>query len=182
MFLKLKTFLILLPCFVFGIFFFLIHQEWIIFNFKNNNSLDQNANYSVSRKNVKIYYWREGKFFSDTISIIWKNDLVEDLKHLINVWLGVVYEEQLTERKSSLEFVSITQGQQEVHLSFDSSIIQPEWPIFKKWNFLESLLKTVRESSVDVKFLVFLIRHKIMKDAHLDFSKPWSIDGFICEE
>ena len=53
-----------------------------------------------------------------------------------------------------------------------------EWPIIQKWHLIESLLKTIKESELGIKFINLLVNNKPLEDTHLSFIQPWPIEGF----
>ncbi len=174
---KFKIIFLSIIFFISGFVLFFFKKEWLIFNFNHTES--KVTSHVVLKRELKIYFWKDMKFFSENIFVIWKDDNLEDLKFLINSWLSFIYEEQFIDRKSSLETVMLSPKGTTVYLSFDSNIVSTEWSIQKKWNTIEGLLKTIRESFSNVTEIFFLVKHKPMQDEHLDFSVSWPIGGFL---
>ena len=165
-----------------AIILFFIKQNYILFNFPNKweDLKDEKVYNKVTlRKEVDLYLYKDGKRYSDKASVVWKKEVAEDLKTLINTWLLFAYDEQETVVRSSFNTVALSQTGQEAYLSFDSSILMPEWSVFKKWSFIEGLLTTIRKASNSVRFVFFWVKDKRLIDEHLDFSKSWPIDGFL---
>jgi len=109
---------------------------------------------------------------------IWFSNRSENLKHLINNWLSFLHDERIIEKKVLIETVSESDFDQVTYLSFNQSPLDREWSIYKKWNFIESLLKTIRGVEPNIKQIVFLVGYQQMEDDHLDFSQNWPIEGF----
>ena len=102
-------------------------------------------------------------------------------KHLINNWLSFLHEERVINKKVVLEAVSLEQTDQRAYFSFDQTPLDREWSIFKKWNFIESMFKTIRGSDLNIKYVIFLVGHQSLEDDHLDFSQAWPVEGFLGE-
>ncbi len=169
-----------------GSTFFLVQRNWLIVqwtlgSFEQEEIANQTKQDVVLRKKVDLYYWKDDKFFSEETTFIWFANKAENLKHLINNWLSFLHEERITEKKVSLETVFLAESDQQAYFSFDQSPMEKEWSTFKKWHFIESMFKTIRQSGLNIKYVVFLVGHQQMEDDHLDFSQPWPVDGFLDE-
>ena len=164
-----------------GMFLFFLQKGWVVLDLpdlKDHKIIHKSPIGQTFKKNIKLYYMKNNKPYHDEASVIW-SDITEDvLKNMVNTWLSFMYDEQLIDRKIHLENVLLSESGQVAYLSFDSIIILQDWSIHKKWNFIESLLKTIKNSSLNVQSLVFLVKHKKMQDEHLDFTHEWPIYGF----
>ena len=169
-------------CIFCGAFFFLIQRNWLVihwtFGFDEQRLIDQTRQDVALRRKLKLYYSRDDKFFFEDQTFVWFSNKSENLKHLINNWLSFLHEERVINKKVALETVSLEQTGQEAYFSFDQTPLHREWSIFKKWNFIESMFKTIRGAGLDIKTVVFLVGHQQLDDDHLDFSMPWPVDGF----
>ncbi|MBD3273568.1 hypothetical protein GF385_04445 [Candidatus Dependentiae bacterium] len=165
-----------------GILFFLIHKDIVVVKFfwnsKNQEFILNSKDSYIKRKDIKFFYFKDDKLLSDSKKIVWFKDKVKLLKHLVNNWLSFLQEERLVTNSIGLDTVCLGQDGQTAYFSFDKYLFDSDWPIYYKWNFIESLLKTIRESGLDISSIVFLVNHKIMQDDHLDFSFAWPIGGF----
>jgi len=83
------------------------------------------------------------------------------------------------EKKITVQTVLLSTSDQVAYLSFDSDPLSKESSTFDKWMLIEGLLKTIRENSVRLQQIQLLVHHQLMQDPHLDFSKPWPVDGFL---
>ncbi|MBD3231204.1 hypothetical protein GF322_00925 [Candidatus Dependentiae bacterium] len=179
-----KTFLFLpiIICFFIGIIFFIIQKSWIIIQWPFASNLE-NVKFVVDsatelHKKVKFFYYKDERFLEENVDLLWIENKSENLKHLINNWFVFLREERLVDKPYYLETVAFADDLQTVYLSFNKSFLDQEWSIFKKSNFMESLLKTISYSDLGVKNLIFLVNHQEMEDYHLDFSRCWPIYGF----
>ncbi|MFA5075002.1 MAG: hypothetical protein WC436_02755 [Candidatus Babeliales bacterium] len=175
---------LLLISFIFGLFFFFIQKEWLIiqtpiFCDKKKILLKEAINNSVVvKRKIKFFYFKDDKILIEESDFVWLADESENLKYLINNWLCFLHSEHIISKKILVESVCASEVNQTIYISFDKSPLDKDWSVLKKWNFIESLLKTMRDVVSSFKFAIFLIKHQQMKDDHLDFSQPWPIEGF----
>jgi len=171
-------------CFLSGGIFFLIKRNWIIIQipmeiFQEKEDLLHVSKNIVLRKKVDLYYWKDRKFNSEKVNMVWFAKKVENLKHLINNWLSFLHEERIIYKTVCLESVSLSESEQEVYLSFDQLPFLRDWSTFDKLCFMEALLKTIRNVNLGIMQVKFLVGHQEMEDDHLDFFKPWPIGGYL---
>ncbi len=183
---KNKLFYLIIPfSFMFcGFIFLLIQKDLLIVNLSfgsiiSDDVVDQTKKDIALKKKVKLYYQRGEQFLYEEKALVWFSDKSENLKHLINSWLLFLYGERIIGKNIYLESVGLDKKGLQVYLSFDVTPIDREWSIFKKWRFVESLFKTIRDSGLGIRFIVFMSGHNTLEDDHLDFSVPWPIEGFL---
>jgi hypothetical protein len=179
---KFKFTALTLTCLTIGILMFLIQRNWLIiyWNFDSvENQIQPQKQDTSSRKKTRIYFWKDEKFKHEDTVIIWNADTKsENLKHLINAWLSSILDERIISKKIDLETVTVsTQGQDAV-ISLSQTFSWQEWSIFKKYKFIESLLKTIKEAEHDINSVYLLVNGKPLEDTHLNFLQPWPTDGF----
>ncbi|MCK4650752.1 hypothetical protein KAT08_01125 [Candidatus Babeliales bacterium] len=167
-----------------GAVFFLIQKNWLIVylnvDLKKKKYIVKGAEkYTSLRKKVHLYYWKDDKFESELIDFVVFSNKAENLKHLINNWLSFLQEERILSKKVCLNTVSLSKDGQQVYFSFGQSPFEREWSIFKKWHFVESMLKTIRDMENSIQYLVLLVGGHLLEDDHLNFSQPWPISGFL---
>lgn len=167
-----------------GSIFFLIHRNLLIVYLSlgssdQENIIDQTKRDIALRKKIKLYYPKEDKFLYEEKALVWFPDNTENLKHLINNWLLFLQEERIINKKIYLESVALDKVGSQAYLSFDVFPLDREWSIFKKWRFLESLFKTIRDAKLGITDLFFMKDNNFLEDDHLDFSVAWPIDGFL---
>ena len=165
-----------------GSLFFLIYKDILVIKFlyksnSNNTSVGFIKNFS-SKKDLKFYFWKDEKFNFELKRFVWFKDKGENLKHFISDWLVLLQEESILSNPAYLHNVSINKDEDVAFLSFEQPFFESSWSIFEKWNFIEGLLKSVREANFKIREIHFLINNKVMEDYHLDFSNGWPIDGF----
>ncbi|MFC1894419.1 hypothetical protein ACFLYH_00550 [Candidatus Dependentiae bacterium] len=181
---KIRLFLVFIICsFSMGVFFLLIHRNFLIihwnFNLIKQESILEHKNSNISeRKVVKFYFWRNNKFIFENKTIVFVKNNSENLKHLINNWLSFLHEVRFLQKKIFLKSVALSNDSQ-VFFLFDCNPLDREWSIFKKWNFFESMLKTIRDSNLEFKTAYFLVNDQFLDDDHLDLSLGYPIEGFL---
>jgi hypothetical protein len=79
----------------------------------------------------------------------------------------------------SLQSAMLSPAQHELYISFTRNPLEKEKSIQEKWLFIEGLLKTIRENGLMLQAIHFLVQHQPLNDPHLDFSKPWPLQGFL---
>ncbi|KKP24290.1 MAG: hypothetical protein SZ59_C0002G0136 [candidate division TM6 bacterium GW2011_GWF2_28_16] len=167
--------------FLLGIFFYLLKNNILVIKFlgftKSNSSFIPNNSTSY-KTNINLYYFKDYKFYKETREFVMFKDNIESIKHFIADWLLLLQSEKILKNNININSVLLSQQQDVVYLSFNKIFLDQEWSIFEKWNCIESLLKSLRETKFKFKDIVFLVDNKPMQDEHLDFSKPWSISGF----
>ena len=87
-------------------------------------------------------------------------------------------EERILEKRVYVDSVALSKDNQ-IFFSFDCNPLEKEWSIFKKWNFIESILKTISYADLKFRGVNFLVNHQILEDDHLDFSVEWPLEGFL---
>ncbi|MFH1461951.1 MAG: hypothetical protein ABIF12_03325 [bacterium] len=180
-----KYFILFVTVFLFfisGLIFFIFYRDILIVKFfwnkKNDTVISDSGKFLYVRKEVKLFYFKNDQIQFEIKKLIWFNKKSDILKHLVNSWLSFLQEERIIKKKVNLDSVSLDKTGQIVFFSFDRPLFETDWSIFNKWNFIESLLKTIRESGIKINEIYFLVNHKKMQDAHLDFYFPWPVSGF----
>jgi hypothetical protein len=172
----------ILACLVIGILFFLIQRKWLIIHWafqSTQSSVPLIGKDNSTQKNVRVYFWKDDKFRHDDITIIWNTENKHDtLTHLVDGWLYTLQDEKILTKNLKVESVAMNAAEQDAYISFNQNIPWQEWPIIQKWHLIESLLKTIKESELGIKFINFLVNNKPLEDTHLSFIQPWPIEGF----
>jgi hypothetical protein len=169
-------------CLVGGILFYAINREWLFFFCAHTRNAEQlcKENCSVAaRKKVSLLFWRHDRWARETAELVWPKDTAQALMYLTNSWLELLDEEQVLGQKITVQSVLLADNDAQALISFDHNPFSKESSTFAKWLLLEGLLKTIRENNVPIREVVFLVRHKPLRDYHLDFTNPWPIKGFF---
>ena len=166
-----------------GIIFFLWQQGFIVLHIPWHNRLHNVALHKTSsfqRKSIMLYHWKNNKWYETSSTVLWDTqNSAESIKNLVNSWVQSAQDEQLVMHAFWLRHVAVTSLGSELLLSFSQSILVQEWSIAEKILFIEGLLKTIHTVAGDVQKLFFLVHDDYMPDNHLDFSRPWPVEGFI---
>lgn len=171
---------LLAGCFCVGILFFCLYQEWIIvqISFGTKPPLT-NATGTVEKKNVRFYFWKQNKWNFEDIEIIWSENVITTLEYLVKRWLALADEEGVLHKKVMLQTASLSESGNNAYLSFDRYPFNQEGSTFEKLSIIEGLLKTLKESGINILHIHFLVHHAPIQDYHLDFSHPWPLYGFL---
>lgn len=170
---------LLFSSFIAGFGLIAIKKNWLILNFNNQSSTMPNTHQKYHKKNVKIWFWKHDKWHFEENDILWGQDNATNITNLVQNWLIVLDEENITKNKINLQSTVNTQNQQTAYLSFDHNLFTKELSTYQKLIIVESLLKTLRTNQVSTQNIQFLVQHQTMKDNHLDFNNPWPINGFL---
>lgn len=171
-----------LACSCSGVLFFLIQREFIIIqwsyppkNISQNFSVD-----GTTTRIIMLYCWNNKRLLDHQVSLIWyRTNPAENLKTLVSAWIDFAHSEHILSKSIVLQNAWYASHNKEAYLSFDQPIFDATWSIKKKIFLMQSLLKTIGKTDLQIQHLVFLINHQPMIDDHLDFSYPWPLDGFI---
>lgn len=174
-------FAILLFCF--GVILFFVKRSWLIVYWVPTYSRSENASIQLRqkispRKIITRWYWRDEQLRSEQTSFVLRTNTAENLRLVLGTWISLLYEERILERMVEVESVALEPLETLAYLSFDQHFLKREWSIRKKWQILDGLCRTIADSNFGIQNIVFLVGHQPMLDDHLDFSRPWPIDGF----
>jgi hypothetical protein len=168
-------------CLVLGALIYAYLQGWIIIHGHLYTNLEQSKELqkTVSKKKVKLTGWNYDRWNIEDTVLIAPSDKQQALYYLVTRWLSFLYEEHLIHKKVMLQTVLLSSNGHDAYLSFDKNILSKEWSTHQKWMVIEGLLKTLRDNGMAVTQVTFLVNHKPLNDAHLDFSNPWPTTGFL---
>jgi hypothetical protein len=182
---KLTTYICISVCsFCLGILLLGIAQEWIVILFFTQKADPTLADIHGKRVRIpiKLYRWHEGAWHTDTIDIVSTHDTQELVGQIVASWLSMAYEEQILSHPVSLQAALCSLHAQTVYLSFSDTLLNHNKSTHENLLCIESLLRTLHKNNIpDIRSCVFLVNHAPMQDAHLDFSQPWPITGFMHE-
>jgi len=133
---------------------------------------------AMKKKECPIHYWHENAWHTEKMHLLWSVHDTTNIKQLLNGLFCFLQEENIFNKKITIDSVLLTRNNNDAYISFDHLPFTKEESIFEKWMRIESILKTIHTNIPSVQNVHFLISHKPMTDAHLDFSQPWPISGF----
>jgi hypothetical protein len=175
---------IIFACTLTGIVFFLVQRNWLVIHWSYKNTESHtgllNQKEPIAHKKIVLYYWKDEKFKTESTSLLWDTHNPEgNLKLLIKSWLTCLAEEKVVTPALTLESIALSSNDTTAYLSFNQSILSKEWSIFKKWQLIESLFKTLRAADLSITTVVFLVQNEPMQDDHIDFSQPLPTAGYL---
>jgi len=162
--------------FFIGTTLFLYFQGWIILQYPYSKKQNRNllSVVSIDKKRIKFFYWNNNAWCTEESNLIWSPQNEENILYVINNLLTLMHEEEILQKKISIESVMLSPTGQEAFISFERNPFRKEASTFEKWKIIESILKTIGENKIPIQSIRFLVRHKPLEDYHLDFSKSWS--------
>ena len=173
------TGLIALLCAATGMLLFMLHEEWVIIRFPCTAQLQQNTiTQSTDKKRVTLYFWLHDAWHHESTELLWSNNQTKNLQYVISSWLALLDEDELMPKRVLLQQIMVTQSGN-VYISFDRKPFSKETTTYKKWLWIEGLIKTIRENTNNLSSIYFLVDHKPLVDLHLDFSRLWPLQGFM---
>jgi hypothetical protein len=179
---RINYIILVLTCLSLGILFFLIQHRWLIIHwtFDNaQNKIQKNSTESVVQKKIQLYYWKNEKLQrEDSIVICNLKNKPDTLKQLANSWLDILKDEKIFTKKMKVEYIALDESEQNAYISLNQTPPWQEWSINQKWLTIESLLKTIREANLGIKYINLLVQDKPLEDTHLSFMQAWPIEGF----
>lgn len=161
-----------------GMIFYGFYNNLIIIRlpYKTQNAVFEHR---AHRQHTPLWFWNGEKFISEDKELIISSDTQKTLKDLVSMWLTHLEEEQGLAKMVAVQSVMLDLNAQTAFISFDRSPFKRAQSTFLKLMFLEGLLKTLKESSIPMKKIQFLVNHAPLQDRHLDFSHPWTLEGYL---
>jgi hypothetical protein len=161
-----------------GMLFFGWHNELIIFRSPFNRIIHAIPDQSTTKK-IVLSYWHNNQWHTEENKIIWSDDPMHNVTYLVNNWLSLITEIHNLSPQIKLQSALIGISGYDLYLSFDTNPLPMSWSIHAKLMFIEGLLKSLRTNDIPLQTVQLLINHKPLIDAHLDFSQPWPVSGFV---
>ena len=162
-------------------FLYFVGKEWIIIRWPSyiTEPLNDDIHQEAIKKKVRLSFWQHARWNHETIDIAWSQNTSQAMQYIIRSLLTLLEEEQVLEKKISLQSVAPSSSGNDVYISFDRKPFNEEAPMFEKLMIIESIVKTMRENGISTPNIYFLVHHQSIKDLHLDFSHPWPLEGFL---
>lgn len=166
--------------------FFAFRNNWIELHIRAaTRHLPTLKNISTDKPNkqkISLYYWHNNQLKHEFIECLYslKNQDRQTVlyEQLINKWLQILDEEDITHVRSTVQTCSLLPNNQELLISFNRSFLPKEWSTYDKLMLIESLFKTLKAAGTSLKHVRFMVQHESMHDDHLDFSRPWPLISF----
>jgi hypothetical protein len=164
--------------FISALLFFAIYNQLIVFCSPWNVHNIASTSSVIQKKQITHHYYHGDKWKTEKQELLWSDSVEKNILQLLNAWFTLLDEERITPKKTMVQSALISTADC-VYLSFDHNIFAREETIFKKWMLIEGLLKTLVVNDIVVKHVQFFVQHQQLHDAHLDFSFPWPVHGFL---
>ncbi len=170
-----------LVCLCGGAIAYALHNNWLIIRYpsykKEIQEYYQRA--TTNKKKVYLSFWHHDRWHTEDKQLLWSASTGDNVMHVINSWLSLLDEYEVTDKKVALQTALVGNPNNLVYLSFDNNLFAQHHTVFEKWMLLEGLLKTIRENTIDIQQVRFLVHHRPMKDPHVDFTNAWPLSGFL---
>lgn len=177
-YLTLSVFFCLLGCFI-----YFVGNEWIIVRWPTyTNSYNNKTGSEIVKKKIRLFFWQHQRWNHETIDILSSNNNLQTIHYLVSALLTLLEEEQILEKKVSLQAVVSSISGNDLYISLDRIPFNDASSTFDKLMIIESMLKTLRENGATIPNIYFLVHHQVMQDVHIDFSHVWPLEGFLYEK
>ena len=130
------------------------------------------------RRKTRLWYFNGERFIYEDKELIFSANTQATLADLVASWLSLLDEEQLLTKKVAVQSVMLDPQKTTAFISFDQNPFEKWFSTHAKLMFLQGLLKTLKESTIPLKKVQFLVQHAPLKDHHLDCVHPWTIEGY----
>jgi hypothetical protein len=162
---------------LFAILFFAFQQEFIIIALKKKTAVSPIKD-AVTKKTIYLYYFKDNNWQRESTDVIWHSNNQITANNIISSWLTWAVEEKFLAKRIALQSAVMTPTN-DLYISFDRNPFGKEQSTFEKWIFVESVLKTMRESTLPIHAVYLLVNYQELQDPHLDFAIGWPISGFF---
>lgn len=142
------------------------------------------GNIDVLQKNIhrrcSLFYLKTSGVEKEEANLVWAPDRPgANIQVLLNAWCDGALRDGLISQKTAIESATYNQESGEVILSLTGSLCDSNADIKAKVFLIESMLKTLRQTGIFIRSVMFLVHQQPLKDRDLDFSCFWPIEGFI---
>ena len=161
-----------------GMLFYGFYNKLIIIRLPMTNRKLPTEHRYARRRQTRLWYYNGERYVKDDKELIYSANTQNTLTDLVASWLSFVEEEQGLLKKVSVQSVLLDIQKQTAFISFDRNPFEKEQSVYEKLMFIESLLKTLKDSSIEIKKVQFLAQHKPIDDEQLDFSRAWTVNGY----
>lgn len=162
--------------FIFSILFYLFYSETIIIYWNRGGYNTQKIDL-MDKKKCALYYWANNNWVKEDVDVIWGTNKIKSITNLIESWLNLLEEENISDKKIGLQSISLDHSNS-LYINFAQPIFKKNLSTYAKLLWVQGLLKTL-QANTQIKTVQFLLRHRPLSDRHLDFSKPWPVTGYL---
>jgi hypothetical protein len=164
-----------------GALFFLHQESWIIISLPTRSSLTTlTPTMHAQAKKVKLYLWQKNKFKEEMCEIVINNNnKAQTIQLILNQLLNAFEEEKTIDQQISVQSVILSTSGQEAFISFDQNPLNRQASTYAKLMIIESILKTLKESALDIASVRFLLHHQPLEDHELNFNISWPVCGYL---
>lgn len=163
-----------------GTIFFFYQQSWILISFPTTNQqLISSSSESIKPQQITLWVWKQNKWLSETSEIIGSNNTAQTIQLLLNNWFLLLEEEQITDKQTTIQSVSLSANNTEAFISFNQNPLDPQASTYETCMLIEGLLKTLRTNHIPLQSVRLLVHHHPLQDDRLNFEISWPIDGYI---
>jgi hypothetical protein len=175
-----KSYLILsLLLFGVGLLFYSWYNELIIIRLPFKKIGTPVSHDQSQKKLSTLTFFNGDTFTTEQRELLISENSIKTLNDLITTWLTIQEEEQIIHKKVALHSILLDNTGKEAFISFDRNPLLKDASIYDKYNWIESLLKTIKDNVTSVQTVRFLVQGKPLPDYHLDFNVAWHITGYI---
>lgn len=166
---------------IIGVLFFLMYNNRIAISLRFGDGALSQSNLVVrsEKRAVPIWYWVRGAYKTEQRELLWSSSAVFNATNVINSWLALLDQEEAVAQPSTVQDISFSHDDQELIVSLDRAPFGSNDATYDKLMLTESLLKTLRGCDFAAVRVRLLVQHQPLHDMHLDFSRPWPIQGFV---
>ncbi len=162
-----------------GMLFYGFYNKLIIIQIPKHKTSSQGLQHRAAHhKQIGIWYWDGARFEKEDREVIYSGNLQDTLAEIVSRWLSVLEEEHLLTKNVTVQSVLLDMHNTTAYISFNRSPLKKEHSTYEQLMIIEGLLKTLRESDIQLKKVQLLVNHKPIQDPHLDFDRPWVIQGY----
>jgi hypothetical protein len=161
-----------------GFIFFLYQESWLIINLPSQSkSLSPTFTNKSEYQETVLYIWNHNRIEKETGQILKTGHRAEVIQDLINQFLKLCQEADSIQQATHVQSVIWSDNQKTIFISFNQSLFDKQSSTFEKLMIIDSLLKTLKNTQLDIAYVQFLVNHQPLQDSHLNFEIPWPMSG-----
>lgn len=161
-----------------GMLFYGFYNKLIIIRLPQR-TYDARYEHRAFRRKTRLTYFNGERFIGEDRELIYSEDIQATLTDLVAAWLTLLDEEQALVKKVAVQSVILDPRRNTAFISFNKNPFYKGQSTYAKLMFIEGLLQSLRASEIPLKKIQLLVGHVPLPDDHLDFSHPWTINGYL---